>query len=148
MLYLFIFSDSWDKSSFYNSDSNLTVFKWCSPNEHFSVEKLGKTLIVEDLAISKICPVQPTGVCHNAVIVVDVDDPMDIRADENGVWRRTGAPVAYVSVHQGSGDKFKIYRQTKMDSLSYHYKISQTYYRHSTSPDFHKMISTAYGKRC
>ena len=57
MLYLFIFSDSWDKSSFYNSDSNLPLFKWHNPNEHFTVEKLGKMLIVEDLPVSKICSV-------------------------------------------------------------------------------------------
>ena len=28
-----------------------------------------------------------------------LDDPMDIRADENGVWMRKHSPVAFVSKH-------------------------------------------------
>lgn len=150
-MFLFsICSDSWNKSTFYNGDPSLPVFKWCSANEHFSVEDLGQTLIVDNVPSSKICSVQPTRVCHNTAFVVDIHtlrDPKDVRADENGVWLRTGSPVAYISVHtNSSGDKSKVFRRSKMGSLSHHYKISRTYYRHSTSPDFHRVISTVYGE--
>ena len=126
------------------------MFKWCSTSENFSVGELGQTLIVEDVPSSKICSVQPTKVCQNAAFVVDVHalkDPKDIRADENGVWKRMGSTVAYVSVHKGSaGDDTNIFRRSKMGTFSHHFKTSRTYYRHSTSPDFHRVISTAYGE--
>ena len=80
------------------SPSRLPVFKWCITSEHFSAEELGRTLVVEDIPRSKICSVQPIRVYHNSAFVVDVHvliDPKDVRADENGEWKRTGAPVAY-----------------------------------------------------
>ena len=123
------------------------MFKWGITSEHFSVEELGRTLVVEDIPSSKICSVKPTRVCHNSAFVVDVHtlkDPKNVRADENGVWKRTGAPVAYISVHKGkSGEESKIMQRSKMGSFSHHFR---TYYRHSTSPDFHRVISTAYGE--
>ena len=39
---------------------------------------------------------QPAQVSHNALFLVDLhslDDAMDIRADENGVWDRKVSPV-------------------------------------------------------
>ena len=50
---------------------------------------------------SSICSKQPVHVCHNVSFVVDLhklDDAVDVRADENGVWVRKGSSVAYVSV--------------------------------------------------
>ena len=57
------------------------------------------------------------------------------------------SPVAYISVHRGNAvDESRIFRGSKMGSLSHHFKISRTYYQHSTSPDFHRVISTVYGE--
>ena len=40
----------------------------------------------------KACTTQPVQVCHNVTFLVDLqDDPMDVRADENGVWDRKGS---------------------------------------------------------
>ena len=50
-----------------------------------------------------------------------LDNPLDVRADENGSWIRKGSPTAY------------------------DFKISRTYYRHSASPDFYHTITMAYG---
>ena len=47
-------------------------------------------------------------VCHNVALVVNLqslDDTKDLRADENGVWKRMGSPIAYVSIHRNHGGK-------------------------------------------
>ena len=65
----------------------------------------------------RICSRQPTGVCHNSVFVVNLNrlqDSSDIRADDNGVWRRNGAPIAFVSLHVKVGGKIKVSRRTRM----------------------------------
>ena len=97
----------------------------------------------------KICNTQPVSVCHNAAFVVNLhslDDPKDIRADENGVWKRMGAPIAYVSVHRNRGGKCEVKHRTKLGAHPHHYKMSRTYYRHSTSPDFCRIITTVKGR--
>ena len=73
-----------------------------------------------------------------------MDDPKDIRADDNGVWVRTGSPVAYVSIHQ-TRESQEIHRRKKMKILPHHYKLTRTYYRHADSPDFKRIITTAEG---
>ena len=66
----------------------------------------------------RICSRQPTRVCHNVAIVVDLnalDGYSDIRADENGVWKRKGAPIATVSVHTSAhGSTTKVVCSTRM----------------------------------
>ena len=75
-----------------------------------------------------------------------LDDYNDIRADEtNGVWKRKGAAIAIVSIHK-SKNPAQVTRRRKMRSLPHYYKLSRTYYTHSCSPDFHRIITTAYGK--
>ena len=70
---------------------------------------------------------------------------MDVRADDNGVWVRKGSPVAYVSVHNAAGT-MNVFRRSKMGSHSHHYKIVRTYYRHSASSDFRRIITTVNGE--
>lgn len=130
---------------YYNEDRTLPVFKWTSSKYHFSIEELGKILLTGSVLPGKICSRQPTGVCHNAAFLVDLkalDDCNDIRADENGVWKRNGAPIAFISLHDGS----RVIRRTKMKTHSHYYKLSRTYYIHSSSPDFHRIITFANGK--
>ena len=55
-------------------------------------------------------------VCHNVAFVVNLhslDDPKDLRADENGVWKRMGSPIAYVSIHRNHGGKCEAKRHKK-----------------------------------
>ena len=95
-----------------------------------------------------MCLKQPVQVCRNIAFIVDLhslDDPLDIRADENGVWVRKGSPVAYVSVHNAAGT-VNVFRRSRMGNHSHHYKIMRIYYRHATSPDFRRIITTVYGK--
>ena len=97
----------------------------------------------------KLCSRQPTCVNHNVSIVINLDaldGYSDVRADENGVWNRKGAPIAIVSVHSKDQNSVQVARRTRMKSLPHYYKLSRTYYNHSCSPDFHRIITTVYGK--
>ena len=74
-----------------------------------------------------ICHVQPMSVCHNVSFVINLnslDDPKDLRVDENGVWSRQGAPIAYVSIYKPA----KVIRHTKIHSHTNCFKLSRTYY--------------------
>ena len=56
-----------------------------------------------------------------------LDDPIDIRADENGVWKRNGSPIAFASMHMNGGRTTFFCRQ-KFKERSNHYKVTRTYY--------------------
>ena len=134
-------------SGYYNEDCALPVYRWNEPNQHYSITDLAKALIGGNVSKDKVCSKQPVHICHNVSFVVDVqslDDPQDIRADENGVWKRKGSPVAYVSLHTSSG-KTTVMRRRRMGNHSHHYKITRTYYRHSCSLDFTRIITTVHG---
>ena len=122
---------------------------WTTPKKQFSAEELARLLLIESaVPQSKICLKQPVRICHNVAFVVNLhalDDPKDIRADENGVWQRNGSPVTYVSIH-GHSTSAKVFRRTNMGNHSHHYKVSRTYYRHSSSPDFRRVITTIYSE--
>ena len=126
------------------------MYKRTVPKEHFSIESLARLLLDSDSSVAsgklKVCTMQPVQVCHNVTFLVDLqslDDPMDIRADENGAWNRKGSPV--VSVHNNGGAT-AIYKRNHMGSHSHHYKITRAYYRHSSSPDFTRIITTVNGE--
>ena len=124
------------------------MYQWTKPNQHYSVEELSKLLITNPVAKEKACSKQPVRVCQNVAFVVDLhslDDPLDIRADENGVWKRKGSPVAYVSVHSDSG-RTKVFKRSRMGNHPHHYKVTRTYYHHTSSPDFNRIITTVYGE--
>lgn len=126
----------------------LPVYRWTKRNEHFSVEDLAKIILAKCPPSSLICSQQPCYVQHNAAFLIDLHklkDPLDIRADENGTWIRKGSPIAFVSIHNNSGST-SVYRRSKMGKYSHHYKISRSYYRHSASPDFFRIITIAYGE--
>lgn len=121
------------------------MYMWTTPKKQFSAEELARLLLIKSaVPQSKICSKQPVRICHNVSFVVDLhtlDDPKDIRADENGVWQRNGSPVTYFSIHGA-----KVFRRTNMGNHSHHYKVSRTYYRHSSSPDFRRVITTVHSK--
>ena len=110
------------------------MYLWTTPKKQFSAEELAWLLLIESaIPQSKICSKQPVRVCHNVSSVINLhalDDPKDVRADENGVWQRNGSPVTYVSIH-GQSSGAKVFRRTNMGNHSHHYKVSRTYYRHS-----------------
>jgi len=138
-----------DTKLFYRQDSTLPVYKWTHCKEHFSVQELGRILLTNTVPQEKLCSIQPTKVCHNTTFVVDLhalDDIDDIRADENGVWIRKGSPIAFLSVHDNGHDgKVKVVRRSRMGSHLHYYKLTRTYYQHSCSPDFHRIITTVHG---
>lgn len=121
------------------------MYQWTKQDQHFSIEDIAKILLCNSVATDRICSHQPLRVCRNVTFVVNLfalDDARDIRADENGVWKRKGSPIAYVSIH----GKEKVSKCSKMQSLPHHFKLTRTYYRHSSSPDFTRIITTAHGK--
>ena len=116
--------------------------------DHYPLDTLAKVLLTNTVPSSNICSKQPVQVCRNASFVVDLhklDDPLVVRADENGVWKRKGSPVAYVSMHTDEG-KTRFFRRTKAPTRSNQYKITRTYYRHASSPDFTRIITAVHGK--
>ena len=79
----------------------LPVYRRTTSNEHFSIENLARILLDSDTAVSTgkliVCSTQPVQVCQNVTFLVDLnalDDPMDVRANENGAWDRKGSPAA------------------------------------------------------
>ena len=140
------------RCEYYNGNKMLPVFSKSTIREHYSIETLAKLLLDTDLSVAKgkreVCTTQPVEVCHNAAFLVDLnslDDAMDIRADENGVWNRKGSPVTYISIHN-NGSTTTVQKRTKLGSFSHHYKVTRVYYRHSSSPDFTRIITTVNGK--
>lgn len=128
--------------------SALPVYQWTMRKQHFSVAELARIMLTNSTPSSRVCTKQPCYVQHNVTFVIDVnklEDPLDIRADQNGTWIRKGSPIAYVSIHSKDGVTC-VYRRPKMGNHSNHYKITRTYYRHSSSPDFFRIIAVAYGK--
>ena len=127
----------------------LPVYKWSRSKEHYPLDTLADLLITDTVPSSNICSKQPVQVCRNVSFVVDLnmlDDPSDVRADENGVWNRKGSPVAYVSKHTDKG-KTRFFRRNKAPTRSNHYKITRTYYyRHLSSPDFTRIITVVHGE--
>ena len=103
---VFFLISSLTDADFYNGDCMLPVYKWTCSKEHYPLDTLTKLLVTDSVPSAKLCSKQPVQVCRNASFIVDLhtlDDPLDIRADENGVWKRKGSPVAYVSVHTNGG---------------------------------------------
>lgn len=134
--------------SFYQEDPCLPVYQWTKRDEHFSIESIAKIILCNSVSKDKICSQQPLRVCHNVTFVVSLfslADAHDIRADENGVWKRKGSPVAYVSIHMNSGIS-QVLKRPKLGDFPHHFKLTRTYYRHSSSPDFTRIITTAHSK--
>ena len=133
--------------SLYNGDDELPVYRWNQLKEHYTLDSLGKLCTSH-----RLC--HPLAFAPNSLFtfvvsfVVDLhelDDPVDVRADENGVWVRKGSPVAYVSMHTKKG-KTRFFRRTKKPTQPHQFKITRTYYRHASSPDFTRMIAVAHSK--
>ena len=134
--------------SLYNGDDELPVYRWNRSKEQYTLDSLANVLLTDSVPPSSICSKQPVHVCRNVSFVVDLhklDDPVDVRADENGVWVRKGSPVAYVSMHTKEG-KTRFFRRTMKPTQPHQFKITRTYYRHASSPDFTRMIAVAHGK--
>ena len=105
---------------FYDGDQCSPVYEWNYSDTHYSLEKLAQILLNVLVPSKKWCIKQPVHVQKNVSFVVNVsilDDPMDVRADENDVWMCKDSPVAYVSKHN-KGDA-TLYYQHKDKSSSY-----------------------------
>ena len=58
-------------------------------------------LVCKNISKDRICSTHPINVVSNVSFVVDVqslDDPNDLKADENDVWERQGSPATYISI--------------------------------------------------
>jgi len=102
--------------SLYNGDDELPVYRWNQSKEHYTLDSLANVLLTDSVPPSSICSKQSVHICRNVSFVVDLhklDDPVDVRADENGVWVWKGSPVAYVSMHTKKG-KTRFFRTKKL----------------------------------
>ena len=134
---------------YYNQNNLLPVYEWTHSKQHYTAEELGRILLTDTVPKEKICHVQPTQIQHNVAFVVNLHslgDPKDLRADDNGVWERKGAPVTFISVHKSYNGTSVIAQRSKMGNHPHHFKISRTYYHHSSSKDFHRIITTVQGR--
>ena len=126
---------------YYDGNTQLPIYRSSSIKEHFSIEDLAKVLLVKPIPSKKICSQQPLHIQHNCCFIVDLkqlDNYLDIRANDNGVWRRNGSPSAF---HDGT-----VMRRSKLHLFPNHYKITRYYYNHTSSPDFHRIITIVYGE--
>ena len=88
--------------SLYNGDDEQPVYRWNRSKEQYTLDSLANVLLTDSAPPSSIFSKQPVHVCRNVSFVVylhKLDGPVDVRADENGVWVWKGSPVAYVSMH-------------------------------------------------
>jgi len=109
--FIFDFHHLWSfhYSSLCNGDDELLVYRWNRSKEHYTVDYLANVLLTDSAPPFSICSKQPVHVCCNMSFVVNLhklDDPVDVTADENGVWVQKGSPVAYVSMHTKKGTRF------------------------------------------
>ena len=122
--------------------TEMNVFQYMTTERmdfhYMKLEMCLYVLICGDVLKEKICCMQPVNVSSDVSFIMNIealDNPNDLKADVVGVWERKGSPVAYFSVHKRNG-KIKIYRRSKLGSISNHFKITRTYYKHTDSPDF------------
>jgi hypothetical protein len=47
----------------------------------------------------------------------------------------------FVSIHDGA-----VMRRSKLHQFPNHYKMTRYYYNHTSSPDFHRIITIVYGE--
>lgn len=132
--------------NYLNDDRCIPVYM--KGHQTFSLEALSEILLTNLVPPEKLCSKTPFQVEKNMSFVVDMhklDNPADIRADENGIWIRKGSPVAFISLHQKPGKKACIYRRSSLGNHKHHFKVTRSYWQHSCSPDFKRMIVTAHG---
>ncbi len=127
-----------------NLPVKLPIYRSSSRRQRISFEELAEILIVSVIPDSKICTQQPVRIQHNCCFIVNLttlDSPLDVRADDLGTWKRKGSPSGYISIYSGV-----VRRRSRPHSLPNLFKLTRYYYNHSSSPDFHKIITKVYGK--
>ena len=132
----------------YCNEQSLSVSEWMYTKRIFSIEELAKILLVQDPDPSIVCTTQPVNVYHNVAFLVDItkrDDPNDLKADENGVWHRNGSPNTYITILTDRFGLKQVHRRSKLRELPNNCMITRTYYRHSASPDFSRIITKVKG---
>ena len=80
--------------SYYNEDRRLPIYS--NRKDGFLLSEIGNVLVCKNISKDRICCTQPVNVVSNVSFVVDVqslDDPNDLKADENGVWERKGSLI-------------------------------------------------------
>ena len=114
-----------------NGNKMLPVSKQSTSKEHYSFKTLEKLLLDTDSTVAtgkcEVCSTKPVQVCHNVAFLVDLhalDDAMDIKVYENGVWEHNCSPVSSVSVHR-NGSNTTVHKRNKLGSHSHHYKLTR-----------------------
>jgi hypothetical protein len=129
-----------------NENLNIPIFELTS--DHFTARNIAETLLDKDLPLSKIATSRPVGVQNNMVFVVDLSQLSsheDIRADDLGSWTCNGKRSQQCIVDD-FGRVIDILSKVKPRKQLV-YTLVKRYYRHSTSPDFRKVIAEIFGKQ-
>jgi len=116
----------------------------------YPTSELVRLLRGKDVPAECVCSSVPTRAQSNVSFLVNLDnvkDPMDLRADDNGVWTHKGLRSLWVSVSARSVEilsrkgrpKFKLAGAAKM------FCIKKAYHSLQSSPDFRRVIVTMEG---
>ena len=101
---------------------------------------------------SLICTKQPLLVEENCIFIISLkylDDPDDIKSDDNGHWIHNGRKTTYVSVwykNESIIDIKSIPKLVHPDENSQIYSLVRTYYTHDPHDDFKRIFYHLFGK--
>ena len=98
-----------------------------------------------------VCKSVPVRVQENLSFVVSMDnvkDPLDLRADDNGVWVHKGIRTLWISVDSGGRTEIlsrKGRPKMKISGGAKLYCMKKSYHALKTSEDFRRLIVTMEG---
>jgi hypothetical protein len=139
------------RTSQYENESSLPIYSYQS--SEYTVEHTAKLLVLQDVDETKIARTPPVAVTVNAAFLVNLKclkHSNDIKADDLGVWKSVGSPSHLVVVDEEDGclsatvlPRGKSFKDVDIAEREYTYRITRSYFKHSTSPDFHRIVNAA-----
>ena len=142
---------SFHSIEYHLENKNFPLWEHCSGYKEYPISEVAKLLLGTDVAAERVCSSVPIGVHSSASFIVsmkNVKDPMDLRADGNGVWEHKGLRSLWVSV---SGHKVEILSRKgrpnfKLGGSAKMFCIKKAYHSLQSSSDFRRLIVTMEGK--
>lgn len=142
------------RASHYGDDPALPIYSYQS--SEYTVEDIVNLLVLQEVDETKIARAPPVAVNTNASFLVDLSclkHSDDVKADDLGVWKSVGSPSHLVVVDDEDGclsatvlSRGKKFKDVDAAKRQYTYRLTRSYYRHSTSPDFHRIVNVAKGR--
>ena len=129
---------------YFNDDKQLPVYSQLSSG--YCLSDLVDILMSNDIDSNKVCTVQPLGVNINCAFIVDLDlvDPDDLKADDNGSWKNNGTRRIFFVVNERNKPEFLA--SAPVLQQGYYYCVVRRYFVHRTYGKFRRCIVEIKGK--